>query len=453
MARLTTEDQAIFDRLKGDLVAVRSHLDLLDRYYDGMQRFDQLGLAIPPEVQNFRVIVNWPRVVADAIADRLDVKGFRLPGNDTGDADLWRTWQANDMDEQDIIARLDYQVYGRSFHCVGANEREGEPLITVESPRQVITDRDPRTRKVTAALRLYKGTPDSQSDDRATLYLPNVTYWLSLDGGIWEIVSKNDHNLGRVPVVPSFRGRRSTIPAGRTYQGVSAMADVIPVTDAAARNITNVQVAQETHAVPARWVAGVSKNDFADENGKPLPVWESYFGVINAATNSDTKFGQYASSDMRNFDTMQTLYARQASAVTGLPPNYFGLSSDDAASADAIRSREARLVKRAERDQVVLGNAREEAMRIAMQIKTGKRDPELEAMECLWYDAGTPTYASRADAVVKMWAASDQSGRGLLPTEMAYEELGWSPQKVTRALALREAENTDPYLSRLSDKD
>jgi hypothetical protein len=48
--------------------------------------------------------------------------------------------------------------------------------------------------------------------------------------------------------------------------------------------------------------------------------------------------------------------------------------------------------------------------------------------------------AQRTDAVVKMYTATDSSGANLLPAEMAYEELGWSPGKIQRALALRAAE-------------
>src|SRR5690606_31195404 len=147
------------------------------------------------------------------------------------------------------------------------------------------------------------------------------------------------------------------IPEGRTLQGVSAMEDVIPIADAGARNLTNAQVAQETHAVPARGVIGATKGDFMDETGQPLPQWAAYFGSVWALGNKDAKTFQFDSSDMSNFERMMDLYARLASGVSALPPNYFGLAADDAASADAIRSREARLVKVAELDQVALGES------------------------------------------------------------------------------------------------
>jgi hypothetical protein len=455
---LSEVEQATFDALRTELTgAVTYELDRLDRYYDGIQRLEQLGLAIPPELMRFTVVVNWPRVVVDAVADRLDVKGFRLPGLDAGDAELMALWQANGLTAGDLMARLDYLVYGRTYKIVGTNETDPlTPLITIESPRSVITVRDPRSGLVAAALKVFD-IDDAGFAHAATLYLPDQTIWLANDSAIgqtgWREAERDVHELGVVPVVPTFRRRRTTIPAGRLMQGTSAMADVIPITDAAARDITNAQIAQETHAVPARVVLGASKGDFIDQNDKPLTVWESYFGSVWAMSNPAAKIGQFDSSDMVNFERMMDLYSRLASGVSGLPPNYFGLAADDAASADAIRSRESRLVKIAERDQVALGEADAAVMRIAMRIRDGEWSKDLRGIETLWYDAGTPTMAQRTDAVVKMYSATDANGVNLLPAEMAYEELGWSPGKIERALALRAAEQVDPYLRALSAQD
>lgn len=453
MARpLTSDEQGLFDSLRQELGHAQAVFDTADAYYDGRQRLEQLGLAIPPELERFTVIVNWPRVVVDSIADRLDVKGFRMPGADVGDAELWRIWQANQMDEQDLMARLDYLIYGRTYKCVGANEESAKtPLITVESPRQMITQRDPRTGKVTAALRLYN--VQNGLARSATLYLPNETLYLEGESGPWDVVDVDEHGLGRVPVVPTFRRRRTTIPTHRTLQGVSAMEDIAPITDAAARNITNAQLGQETHAVPQRGVLGATKGDFVDETGKPLTAWEAYFGSVWALQNKDAKTFQFDASDMVNFERMMDLYARLASGVSGLPPNYFGLAADDAASADAIRSRESRLVKIAERDQVALGNSDEEVLRIAMRIRDGAWSEDALGMETLWYDAGTPTTGARADAVVKLFTAKDGQGRSLLPREMAMEELAWSPTKIQRALKMLREDEVDPYLRAKGEAD
>jgi hypothetical protein len=36
--------------------------------------------------------INWPRVVADALEERLDIEGFRSPDQVSGDDELWSAW-------------------------------------------------------------------------------------------------------------------------------------------------------------------------------------------------------------------------------------------------------------------------------------------------------------------------------------------------------------------------
>jgi hypothetical protein len=67
-------------------------------------------------------MVNWPRIAADSLEERIDLEGFRLPGTDDRDSDLWRVWQANGLDEESQLAHLDALIYGRSYICVGTNE-------------------------------------------------------------------------------------------------------------------------------------------------------------------------------------------------------------------------------------------------------------------------------------------------------------------------------------------
>lgn len=446
---LSSEEQAVFDTLSKELTAAQPGFDLADQYYDGMQQLEQLGLAIPPELQRFTVIVNWNLIVVDALDERISLKGFKLPGIESGDNELWRIFRANGLPAQSRLGFLDALIYGRSYYCIGANETdEKTPLITVESPREVITARDYRTNKVKSALRMYDVVEGKAT--AATLYLPDKTIWLSSDGSAFTEDDRDDHGMNHVPVVPMFHRRRLSIPSNRKTQGVSEMAGIIPIVDAAARNISNAQLGQETHAVPQRGVLGASKGDFVDSDGKPLSVWESYFGSVWAITNDKAKTFQFDPSSMENFERMMNLYARMASGVSGLPSSYFGLSADDAASADAIRSREARLVKRAELAGANFGDATAEAIKVAMRIRDGAWDPELNLIETLLNDPATPTKAQQTDSIVKLYQAQDNQGRPLLPAEMAYEEMGWGPDKIARALEMRARDAEDPQLDRVA---
>jgi hypothetical protein len=445
---LSDDEAATLTRLRGALTHCRRDLELLDAYYEGMQRLETLGMAVPPDLRRFVTVVNWPRIAADAIEERLDLTGFRLATSPEDDADLWRIWQANDLDEEAQLAHLDALVFGRSYATVGTNEADaGAPLIAVESPLEMIAERDPRTREVTAAARVVGGVSTvatvpvaGQSPVSATLYLPDATVWLtgSSQGTRWVEEDRDEHRLGAVPVVPLVNRGRLT-----QRNGVSEIADVLPLTDAAARALTNAQVATEVAAIPQRYVAGMSKGDFADQNGVPLPAWQAYFGAIWGTENADAKFGQFAAADLGNFTKIVDHYAQLVAGMKGLPVRYFGQNTANPPSADAIRSDEARLVKTCERRQQAWSGSWEMVMRLVRRLIDGDWNPDLKQLETQWRDPATPTRAQAADAAVKLHA------EGILPTEAVWEDLGYSAVRREKLREQFQAQRQDPILSAL----
>src|SRR5690242_1945713 len=88
---------------------------VLEAYYEGEQRVEQLGLAIPPELRRFLTIAAWPGTYADEIAARTTLEGFELPDATDADRQLWRIWQANSLDSESKMGQLDAIVRGSSF--------------------------------------------------------------------------------------------------------------------------------------------------------------------------------------------------------------------------------------------------------------------------------------------------------------------------------------------------
>lgn len=433
-------------RLASRLRRDSNRLTYLGEYYDGVQHLEQLGLAIPEDLRRFIVMVNWPRITADSLEERLDLEGFRLPGTLERDAEAWRLWQANGLDEESQLAHLDTLVYGRAYICVGSNPADtATPIITVESPLEMTHEMDMVTRRPRVAMRLYRDHDPVTSNviDRATLYFPDVTVWAEKrwDGRGWTETDRDDHNLGRVPVVPLVNRPRT----GDRY-GVSELQDVIQLTDAAARALTLAQLATEALSVPQRVVLGASEKDFVDENGRTVSKWESYFGAVWALENENAKVQTFSAAALENFETIVNHYASQVSSVTGLPLRFFGQNTANPPSAEGIRADEARTIKRAERRQRAWGGSWEDAMRIAMLIATGEWDPDYLSLEAIWRDPATPTKAQAADATVKLVAA------GILPITAAWEDLGYSPARIAALESMREKElaSTDVLARQIS---
>jgi SPP1 Gp6-like portal protein len=407
-------------------------LSALNNYYDGTQPLAYLHPELLAELgdQMQQVVINWPRLVVDAVEERLDVTGFRLPDAESGDAEMWRVWKANNMAGQSQQAHVDALVMRRSFIFVGANPKDANtPRITAESPLQVFAYYDPATRAEYAAVKRWHETDPftgSLLNQYATLYLPDATHHYRFGGeSAWREIDRDEHHLGVPPVVTLANRGRLLVPGG-----ISELADIIPISDAACKIATDMMVGSEFHAIPRRWALGFDKADFEDQNGQPISIWSRLAGRIWSTSKNKkddgVEVGQFPESDLKNFHATIEILARIASALAALPPNYMGLSADDAASDAAIRSREARLVKRAERKCGSFGGGYEQVQRLVNRFQTGEWDPTLMELETLWTDPATPTYAQKADAVTKL------HGVGILPTEQAREDLGYSSAQRAR---------------------
>lgn len=442
---LTADDKADLSRLRNQLqrdcngTATEPGFKTLDRYYDGTQVLRQLGLAVPAELDQFTTIVAWPGVYADTVVERNTVQGFRLAGEPEVDDDLWRIWQANDMDSEFPLSMLDSVVDGRGYLCMGAGADENTPRITVESPLEVTHTRDPRTRTITRAARFYRGEDGSP---RATLYRPYETLHAVQGSAGWSEATeaeyeRDEHGLDDVPVeVMTNRAR-----TGRRG-GQSQFFRIIGITDAAARALTLEQVATEIMALPQRTAAGVSQADFVDaETGRPTTKWETYFGSVWATANKDARFHQFDAADLSNFTKVVEGYAGQVSGMTGLPGRYLGLATQNPPSADGIRADESRIILTAENTQRLADSPIESMQRRALRY-IGRDDSDAaRGMETLWRDAGTPTRGMAADAAVKL------NAQGIVPLRQTRRDLGYSSVQIQNMEAEDdEAQASDPLL-------
>lgn len=398
-------------------------LDRLSRYYEGRQPLTymapELVRELAPRITS--VVLNWPRLVVDTVEERLDVEGFRL-NSAMADDDLWAIWQANGLDEASQLAHVDALTLGRSFVIVGAGDG-GAPVITVESATQVSVSRDPRTRKVRAALKTWRD--EDTGEEFFTLYLPDATHYYVTDNSLGRRVTMwdmDEHGLGEVPVVPLVNRPRILSP-----EGVSELADIIPLSDAACKIATDMMVSAEYHAMPRRWVVGLGPEDFMDADGNPVSEWSRIAGRVWAAsaTPGDVAMGQFPEANLTNFHETLNALSKLVAAMAGLPPHALGMHTDNPASADAIRSSESRLVKRAERKQRAFGESWEQVMRLALRV-SGTDVEGADRMETIWRDPATPTVAQKADAAVKLF------GAGVVPLRQVREDLGYSAEQIER---------------------
>lgn len=437
---LTPAEVALVDRLHRKLQSTEASDELLLRYYMGRQRFEQIGLTIPPSLRRFTVIVNWPRTVVDTINDRQQVRSLILPGEETADPRLRAIWDGSNMSAHLRMFNRDRMVYGRAFLSVGSNEDDPSlPLVRVESPREMVADVDVRREVITSAARFYGVDETGQGPTNVTLYLPNVTVWIEKGrDGRWFEVDRDEHDLGAVPVVMHLNRRMSS-----GWVGESEMSDIIPITDAAARSMTDMQFAQASHGAPRMWMTGVAAGDFVGADGKPIPKVEAYFNAVTTITNPQGKVGQLEAADLKNFETAMSVYGNQASVVTGFPGRYFGNQTVNPPGEGAIIADEINLVRSVESQNDEVGMTLGWTAALALRFATGEW-VEGNRVRVDWHNPATPTIAQRMDAIAK----AKQSG--ILSREGSWDELGWSEARKAKERTYFDAEANDPALERIT---
>ncbi|HRE03047.1 MAG TPA: phage portal protein, partial [Ilumatobacteraceae bacterium] len=217
----------------------RRDIALLDLYYEGEQPLSLLAPALHDELGGriSDVVINWPRMIADAYEHRLDVTFLRMPDvNDTRDNLL------RDMLTENAWTRLQSEVHTEALACkrsyviVGAGENHGDaPVVTAESPLQVFARHDPKTRKVVEAVKVWS------DDDRvkwASVYQMGLrTTWRRERAGKWILDESDEHGLDST-LVTEFVNRGRVTRRG----GVSEFQDIIPLANAANKMATDMMV-------------------------------------------------------------------------------------------------------------------------------------------------------------------------------------------------------------------
>lgn len=414
---LSNDELDLINKLREKLASHQSKNEQLEKYYEGKQRLKDFRISIPPQLTAVESVVGWAGTAVQVLEERLDFEGW-IGADTLGLMDIYR---ANDLDIESGMGHLDALIYGTGFIAVGkGRDGEADPLVTIESPKRMTNLYDLRLRRSVAALSC--DTDEQGRPVAGTLYLPNETIRLEFQNGQWVDVDRDQHNLGRLPIIAQPNNPRSGDTRGRTEITPAVRA----YTDAAMRTLLGSEVAREFYSAPQRYILGADEDLFLDADGNALNPWSVYQGrILGVPTNQDGQMpqvGQFtAGSTTPYFEQIRAL-AQMMAAETAIPASYLGFQTDNPASADAIRQMESRLVKRAERRQKQFGRAWNEVAKLALLVRDGVIPAEANDIRPIWRDPSTPTRAAAADEAVKLISA------GVLTpdSEVTYNRIGLS---------------------------
>jgi hypothetical protein len=436
LLRLTVagdDEQRLIESSLARLLAVNVANLEAQQFYDGSRLVRDLGISTPPSMKNLCVVAGWPGTVVDVLEERLDWLGWTSDGSG-GDFGLGEVYAANDLDVESGMTHLDALIFGLSFVIVGSGGDDGEPspLVTPSSPMTTTGVWDRRARRLSSALSVSMsptGAPDT-----VVLYGPDSTATFTLESGGWVATGRDDHNLGRVPVVLVPNRSRGSRQIGRS----EITRAVRYYTDAAARTLRGLETNREFYNAPQRVGLNVAESMFQNPDGTAVSQWSAIMGRYLMIPPSDDPddpqpdVKQFSPASPAPYVDQIRGYATLLAAEAGIPASYLGFTTDNPASADAIRAGEARLVKRAERRQTTFGRAWREVGRMALLVRDGAvPDGFNSSVSAKWCDASTPTIAATADAGQKQLAAVPW----LTDTDVGLELLGLDEQQISRAMS------------------
>jgi hypothetical protein len=441
--------------LENRLSERNDRITLYSAYYDGDHR---LAFATSKFKEAFGELfgafaTNWCGLVVDVACERLQVQGFRF-GEDEADDEAWGIWQANQMDARSLMAHTEAVKNETSYLLVGPPKTPGgEPVISVESPFQVIVEHDPADQRIRlAAMKKWQG-----QDGRlyAQVYTDATVTTFSRDlfvdkvqalglilpqtkGGDWQPVKEDPNPLEVVPVIPL--DNCASLGTG----GRSDLAPAVSLNDAANKFFTDMIHASEFTSFPQRVLTGVeiprdpiTKEPLADVEVKAAVsrLW--------AFEGEDAKVFQLQQGDLGAYVEGVDLAVQHLAAQTRTPPHYL-LAKLANISGDALIAAETGLVARCRRKHLDFSDPHEEAMRLAFKWRAIDRAgwigsgedmarSEMDDAETIWSDPENKDPVSLSQSLTMKQAIG-------VPQEVLWEEAGYTPQQIKRMRKLRDEE-------------
>ncbi|MCT1608007.1 hypothetical protein M3B43_11915, partial [Nesterenkonia massiliensis] len=199
-------------------------------YYDAEQAFKDLGIALPPQLQNAKFYLGWPAMAVRKLAQHSLFAGLRLPGSEDP-LELNETFERNDFGLEFSESVVSAYKHGVSFITVAAGGPQEAPVqIHAHAADSSAALWDKRRRQISALLTIGELKDGTQPSD-FTVWLPSAVLEVYRDNnGRWK-VERLPHRLGRTMAVPVRYDPQLGQPFGRSRISNPVMA----LTDMAVR--------------------------------------------------------------------------------------------------------------------------------------------------------------------------------------------------------------------------
>ena len=390
--------------------------------------------------------MNYCGLIPDAIAERLQVDGFRIGKEPQADDAANEIWARNGMDGVSDTGHVEALYNGMAYHLVWPDDDDPDlATITLEHASEVVVALDPNNRRRRlAALKVYR---DPWGMDQYQLWTPDAfgRFKKGPDETVAQEISVVDNPLGIVPMVP-------LVPQPRSIGWpISELERIIPLQDAINKLLADTIVISEALALPLRYILGwieEAEADNADENQivkAARSAKELLEGSLLTFPDPDTKVGQLQAADLTGHIGMLRELIQNVATLSRIPFHYILMNGGQIPSGEAIMSAEAGLISITKRRARQLGFGHKETMSLAFMIEGDEEKARETSSEVVWANPGTRSLAVEVDAATKKGAAPIN-----VPMRQLWEDIGYTPAQIARFDALRALDELTAAMTQLS---
>jgi len=426
-------------RLGGDLRKRWTRMQRWDRYFTGKHPLP--NVAETADLRAFREFQEKARtnlcpVPVDATVARQLVKGIN-DGNGKQDAEAWGWWQRNRLDSEQ---KLLYRLMGR--HGIGYvmdglyPGDDTRPLITIESPEQVIVEHDPELKEPRAGLKAW--WDDVAGCARAILWWRTGSTINRQAFRSKESESRSSHRTGKVTWSAAFwdldgdAAIVTDIPIeefGRmAHLGHDPVPEFHPMIDTQDRinlDMLNAMVTSRSTSAQQAWATGVKvvkEFDAATGQERPVNPYPRRADGTWINENPDGKFGYIPAGDVRSILEGLQFNVRLALLQTATPSYYVPSQLVNVATDTVMALAEMHIAKVLELNTGVGEGWESVLARVARRLGV---DRDFSGHEMVWMDPKQVNPAVLADMGTKYKAIG-------YPLTMVAEKVGDSPATIER---------------------
>lgn len=347
----------------------------------------------------------WLGLVTDTFAKALFVDGYS--SSDGVVSPAWSYWQANGLDARQSIVYRAALNYGLGWVLVVA----GDPVPVIRPLRAAAVAAeydDPDdpwpmhalVQKSATSWRLYDGTGWWPLEDR---------------GGVLEAAGEPVSHGGQVCPLVRFRPQLDD-------DAIGILAPLLPVAQRIDAITFATQIALHYGAFRQRWATGLVRRKKRvqnpetgewEETGEQEDPFRASIDRVWASSSQDTKFGDFAQTDVRGHLEAYTAAVRTLGNLAQLPPHIFGDMVNLAAETLAATYDSTR--RRVEEFQSLFGEQWEQALRLAAALDGDADGAADVSSQVRWRDPEARALAATVDALGKMRQMLDVPAQALWP--------------------------------------